>query len=125
MLVSGFITKLTKMSPSGHTQRHSRQQSNTENENIHSLNSYYARDSSCTKNPESNLPYQDTFDNGGVDDKEPLASARYRSSVTYRDDSVSTNKSKDAPITQRVRHHRNISHASFPSENSDDEESKN
>lgn len=43
---------------------------------------------------ENNLPYQDTFDNGGTDINEPLASARYRHKTVDRDDSISTERSK-------------------------------
>lgn len=50
---------------------------------------------------------------------QPLSSARYQH-VNVMNDSTSTEKSKIAPTTQRARHHRNISHASFPSDNSED-----
>jgi hypothetical protein len=65
-----------------------------------------------------NLPYQDTFDNGGTDINEPLASARYKNSTNYRNDSVSTEKSHNEKEKRKPRHFRNISHQSFSSDNS-------
>jgi hypothetical protein len=66
-----------------------------------------------------NLPYQDTFDNGGTDVNEPLASARYKNSVYDCNDSVSTEKSQERNGPKKVRHHRNVSHCSYSSQDSE------
>jgi hypothetical protein len=83
---------------------------------------YMGRNLNRDHSNERNLPYQDTFDNGGMDVNEPLASARYRNSENNNDRSETTEKNEREPITRKVRHHRNISHASFPSDDSDTEQ---
>jgi len=83
--------------------------------------SFSKRNPSKESSTNRNLPYQDTFDNGGMDENEPLASSRYKNVQNQRDNSISSGRSNEKTITHRVRHHRNISHASFPSDNSEEE----
>ena len=83
------------------------------------FNPFFDSEKDSKVEKERNLPYQDTFDNWGTDMNEPLASSRYKNIQNWRNDSVSTERSNERP--KRFRHHRNISHASFPSEDSDEE----
>ena len=102
---------------------HSRNISNTEENNLSVLHSYQDEEEFEREN-NKNLPYQDTFDNGGTNYKEPLASARYKNLQITENDSTSTERGRNGPITSRIRHHRNISHNSFPSDDSDHADGK-
>lgn len=83
---------------------------------------YMGRNLNKDRSKDRNLPYQDTFDNGGMDINEPLASSRYRNTEINDHRSENTEKSDKETTSRRVRHHRNISHASFPSDDSDTEQ---
>ena len=93
-------------------------------ENVPNINNWFdnknARNSKCR----ADIPYQDTFDNWGTNYGQPLASARYQHINTIND-SWCSDQNRDVAITHRVRHHRNISHASFPSDDSNENHSMN
>lgn len=99
---------------------HSRNISHNEENNLSVLHSLIEEERESEMKKSKNLPYHDTFDNGGTDYNEPLASARYKNLHTTENDSISTERGRGGPVTSRVRHHRNISHNSFPSEDSND-----
>lgn len=88
-------------------------------ENIANINTYYENDNMKNNKIRTNIPYQDTFDNCGANFNQPLASARYQHLNTIND-SWSSDQNKDVASTHRIRHLRNISHASFPSDESEE-----